>query len=287
MSVVGDTGTRSAPLRVQRPRRKGTVLIMVGVAITAGMVLLAAAASWLAPYDPALQLAGAPFSGPSANHLLGTDKYGRDVFSRVLHGGQLTLLFTALALLGVVTAGTVLGAAAAVARPAIDRLATNIFDLLVAFPSVIVALAFAGIYGPSLGIILGGVMLVLWAPFARLSRSLVRQALASRSAQTALALGSGRVTLLRREVWPRLRGPMLVLAAVEAGQLITIVAGLSFLGLGAQPPSPEWGAMLQEGRAALWAAPHLVLGPGVAVLVTVLGLTCLGEGLRDRLEVAS
>lgn len=266
---------------------KGTALITVGSVITIGMFLLAVGASWLAPYDPAAQLAGTPLTAPSVQHLLGTDKYGRDVFSRVLYGGQLTLLFTALALLGVVTAGTVLGALAAVAPPSIDRLATNIIDLLVAFPAVIVALAFAGIYGPSLGVALGGIMLVLWAPFARLSRSLVRQALASPSAQTALALGSGRGTLLRREVWPRLRGPVLVLAAVEAGQLITIVAGLSFLGLGAQPPSSEWGAMLQEGRAALWAAPHLVSGPGIAVLVTVLGLTCLGEGLRDRLEVAA
>lgn len=267
--------------------RKGSALVWVGAAVTAGMILLSAVGSWVAPYDPALQLAGEPLAGPSAQHLLGTDRYGRDVFSRVLHGGHLTLLFTALALLGVVAAGTVLGALAAVAKPAVDRLATNIFDLLVAFPAVIVALAFAGIYGPSLGVALGGIMMVMWAPFARLARSLVRQALASRSAQTARALGAGSGVLILREVWPRLRGPMLVLAAVEAGQLITVVAGLSFLGLGAQPPSPEWGAMLQEGRAALWAAPHLVLGPGVAVLVTVLGLTCLGEGLRDRLEAAS
>lgn len=265
---------------------KGTVLYMTGAVITGGMVVLACAAPWIAPYDPALQLVGKPLSAPSAEHLLGTDKFGRDVLSRVLHGGRLTLLFTALALLGIVAAGTVLGALAAAAGRSVDRLATNIIDLLVAFPAVIVALAFAGIYGPSLGVVLTGVMLVMWAPFARLSRSLVRQALASRSAQTALALGANRGLLLRREAWPRLRGPILVLAAVEAGQLITVVAGLSFLGLGAQPPSPEWGAMLQEGRAALWSAPHLVLGPGFAVLVTVLGLTCLGEGLRDRLEVA-
>ena len=132
--------------------RKGSALVWVGAALTAGMILLSAVGSWVAPYDPALQLAGEPLAGPSAQHLLGTDRYGRDVFSRVLHGGHLTLLFTALALLGVVAAGTVLGALAAVAKPAVDRLATNIFDLLVAFPAVIVALAFAGIYCPSLGV---------------------------------------------------------------------------------------------------------------------------------------
>jgi peptide/nickel transport system permease protein len=112
----------------------------------------------------------------------------------------------------------------------------------------------------------------------------VLSALAEPSAVTARALGAGRWRLLRREVWPRLRGPVLVLAAVEAAQLITVVAGLSFLGLGAQPPSAEWGVMLQDGRATLFSAPHVVVAPGIAVLVTVLGLTCVGEGLRDVLD---
>lgn len=264
----------------------GRGLLVAGAVLVGLMVLLALTAPLISRYDPAAQGVGPPLSGPSAAHWLGTDRFGRDLATRVLHGGRTTLLATGAALALVVTVGTLVGAVAASLGSIVDRFARHVFDLLVAFPVMVVALALVGLWGPSLHTALAGVLVVLWAPFARLSRSLVRTALAEPSAVTARALGSGRWRLLRREVWPRLRGPALVLAAVEAAQLIGVVAGLSFLGLGAQPPSAEWGAMLQEGRAALWSAPHLVLAPGVAVLVTVLGLTCLAEGLRDVLDRA-
>jgi peptide/nickel transport system permease protein len=277
----------SVPEPVRPARRRpatGSGLCAVGAVLLTVLVLLAVAAPLVSPYDPAAQLVGPVLAPPSAEHWFGTDRFGRDLASRVLHGGRTTLLATAGALVLVVCVGTVLGAVAAVLGPAVDRAARHVFDLLVAFPVVVVALAFVGLRDPSLPTVLAGVVAVLWAPFARLSRALVRAALAEPSAVTARALGAGPVRLLRREVWPRLRGPVLVLAAVEAAQLVSVVAGLSFLGLGAQPPSAEWGAMLQEGRPVLWSAPHAVVAPGVAVLLTSLGLTCLGEGLRDVLD---
>lgn len=267
-------------------RGNGYGLFVAGVVLVGLMVALAVAAPLVSRYDPAAQGVGPALAGPSVEHWLGTDRFGRDLAARVLHGGRTTLLATAAALALVVSVGTLVGAAVAVLGSIVDRLARQLFDLLVAFPVMVVALALVGLWGPSLGTALAGVLIVLWAPFARLSRSLVRTALAEPSAVAARALGAGRWRLLRYEVWPRLRGPVLVLAAVEAAQLIGVVAGLSFLGLGAQPPSAEWGAMLQEGRAALWSAPHLVLAPGIAVLVTVLGLTCVAEGLRDLLDRA-
>jgi ABC-type dipeptide/oligopeptide/nickel transport system permease subunit len=272
--------------RLRAPAQWGTAhgLLALGAVLLAAMVLLAVAAPLISRYDPAAQGVGPALAGPSPEHWLGTDRFGRDLAARVLHGGRTTLLATATALALVVTVGTLLGALAASAGTVVDRAARHVFDLLVAFPVMVVALAFVGLWGPSLTTALAGVLIVLWAPFARLSRSLVRAALAEPSAATARALGAGRWRLLRYEVWPRLRGPVLVLAAVEAAQLIGVVAGLSFLGLGAQPPAAEWGAMLQEGRAALWSAPHLVLAPGIAVLLTVLALTCVGEGLRDVLD---
>jgi peptide/nickel transport system permease protein len=271
----------------RRPRwGTGYGLVAVGVVLLAVMVLLAVAAPLICRYDPAAQGVGPALAGPTAEHWLGTDRFGRDLAARVLYGGRTTLLATAASLTLVVCVGTIVGALAASLGSLVDRAARHLFDLLVAFPVVVVALAFVGLWGPSLVTVLAGVLLVLWAPFARLSRALVRAALAEPSAVTARALGAGRLRLLRLEVWPRLRGPVLVLAAVEAAQLIGAVAGLSFLGLGAQPPRAEWGAMLQEGRAALWSAPHVVLAPGVAVLLTVLGLTCVGEGLRDVLDRA-
>jgi ABC-type dipeptide/oligopeptide/nickel transport system permease subunit len=267
-------------------RGNGYGLFVAGVVLVGLMVALAVAAPLVSRYDPAAQGVGPALAGPSVEHWLGTDRFGRDLAARVLHGGRTTLLATAAALALVVSVGTLVGAVVAVLGSIVDRLARQLFDLLVAFPVMVVALALVGLWGPSLGTALAGVLIVLWAPFARLARSLVRTALAEPSAVAARALGAGRWRLLRYEVWPRLRGPVLVLAAVEAAQLIGVVAGLSFLGLGAQPPSAEWGAMLQEGRAALWSAPHLVLAPGIAVLVTVLGLTCVAEGLRDLLDRA-
>lgn len=264
-------------------RGRGRGLLAAGVGLLAVVVTLSVCATWIAPFDPARQLAGAPLEPPSLRHWFGTDRFGRDVASRVFHGGRETLVLTTATLVAVMSLGTLAGAVAAVSGRWVDRAARQLFDLLTAFPTVVVALAFVGMRGASLTAVLTAVLAVMWAPFARLSRSLVRAALAQPSAQTARALGHGPVRLLRWEVWPRIRGPVMVLAAVEAGQLITVVAGLSFLGLGAQPPSAEWGAMLQDGRPALWTAPHLVLAPGIAVLVTVLGLTCLGEGLRDRI----
>ena len=151
-------------------------LVVVGAALVGLMVLTAVAAPLLARYDPAAQGVGPAFAGPSAEHWLGTDRFGRDVASRVLHGGRTTLVATAAALVLVVTVGVGLGAVVAVLGSTVDRAARYLFDLLAAFPVMVVALAMVGLWGPSLGAALAGVLVVLWAPFARLSRSLVRTA---------------------------------------------------------------------------------------------------------------
>lgn len=293
-----DTGTRTRAgtgagprtgLRNRMARRGTGACPSKGLAVFGGALLVVVlggtlGADLLTGFDPTAQQVGPRLAGPSAEHWMGTDRFGRDVASRVLHGGRQTLVVTGITLLIVVTVGTALGAAVAVAGPRLDRAVRTLIDLLIAFPVVIVVFAFVGLYGPSLTTVLGGALLVLWAPFARLSRALVRTALAEPSTVTARALGASAPRLLRTEVWPRLRGPVLVLTAVEAAQFISVVAGLSFLGFGAQPPTAEWGAMLHDGRGAIATAPHLILAPGIAVLVTVLGLTCLGEGLRDLLD---
>lgn len=265
-------------------RPAGRRLLAVGGVLLAAVVLATLAAPWLAPFDPAAQGVGPRTAPPDSAHWLGTDRFGRDTASRVLHGGQNTLLQTGATMLAVIAIGAVVGTAVGLAGPRLDDLGRRVIDGVVAFPAVIVILAFVGLRGPSLAAVLGGALLVWWAPFARLTRSLVRSALAEPSAVTARALGAGRGHLLRTEVAPRLAGPLAVLTAVEAGQLIATVAGLSFLGMGAQPPAAEWGAMLAEARGAALSSPHLVLGPGLAVLVTVFALTCVGEGLRDVLD---
>jgi peptide/nickel transport system permease protein len=273
----------------RRPRAaagRGRGLLAVGVVLLAAVVLAALAAPWLAPFDPAAQQVGPRLAGPGGAHWLGTDRFGRDTASRVLHGGRPTLLLTGATMLAVIAVGAAVGVLVGMAGPRLDDLGRRVVDGVVAFPAVIVILAFVGLRGPSLPAVLGGALLVWWAPFARLTRSLVRSALAEPSAVAARALGATRGRLLRTEVVPRLAGPLAVLAAVETGQLIATVAGLSFLGMGAQPPAPEWGAMLADARGSALAHPHLVLGPGLAVLITVFALTCIGEGLRDLLDRA-
>lgn len=265
--------------------RPGRGTAIAGAVLLSAMLLVALLAPLIAPYDPAAQRVGPVLSGPTAGHWFGTDKFGRDVFSRVVWGARETLLSCAIAVTCIAAFGMTIGAAIAGLGRRLDGAARAVLDLLIAFPAIVVALAFVGLHGRSLTTALIGVGIVMWAPFARLSRAVVRSALAEPSAVAARALGSDQWRLLRFEAWPRVRGPLAVLAAVEAAQLISVIAGLSFLGLGAQPPSPEWGGMLQEARESLWAAPHLLIAPGVAVLLTVLGLVLLAEGIRDLLDI--
>lgn len=264
--------------------RNGRGLLVAGTVLLAVIVLVTLAAPLLAPFDPAAQRVGPRLADPGGGHWLGTDRLGRDYASRVLHGGRQTLLLTGATMVAILAVGVLVGALVGVAGPRLDDIGRRVIDTVVAFPAVVVILAFVGLHGPSLTSVLGAAVLVWWAPFARLTRSLVRTALAEPSAVTARALGASPWHLLRTEVSPRLVGPIGVLTAVEAGQLVATVAGLSFLGFGAQPPTPEWGAMLSDARGAALSDPHLVLGPGIAVLLTVLSLTCVGEGLRDVLD---
>lgn len=264
--------------------RNGRGLLVAGTVLLAVIVLVTLIAPVLAAFDPAAQRAGPRLADPGGVHWLGTDRLGRDYASRVLHGGRQTLLLTGATMLAILAIGVLVGALVGVAGPRLDDLGRRVIDTVVAFPAVVVILAFVGLHGPSLASVLGGAVVVWWAPFARLTRSLVRTALAEPSAVTARALGASARHLLRTEVSPRLVGPLGVLTAVEAGQLVATVAGLSFLGFGAQPPTAEWGAMLSDARGAALSDPHLVLGPGFAVLLTVLALTCVGEGLRDVLD---
>jgi ABC-type dipeptide/oligopeptide/nickel transport system permease subunit len=279
------------PVRPRRLRAAvvggGRGLLTTGLVLLTAVVLATLAAPWLAPFDPLAQGVGPRLAGPSYEHWLGTDRFGRDTASRVLHGGRNTLLQTGATMLAVIAIGAAVGVAVGLAGPRLDDLGRRVIDGVVAFPAVVVILAFVGLRGPSLAAVLGGALLVWWAPFARLTRSLVRSALAEPSAVAARALGASSAHLLRTEVRPRLVGPLAVLTAVGAGQLIATVAGLSFLGMGAQPPAAEWGAMLADARGAALTNPHLVLGPGLAVLLTVFALTCLGEGLRDVLDRAT
>ena len=265
--------------------RRASCTLGFGVALLALLAGSVFAASWLSPDDPLAMNVGARLQQPGMEHWLGTDRFGRDILTRTLHGGQTTLISCGLALLSAVLIGMLLGALAGMFHGSVfDVVLMRIIDVLLAFPFMVFAMVIAALFGTSLFHLLLAVVVVWWVSFARLTRSLVFQAKNSTAVDAARVLGTSNTVILFRELLPQALGPVLVLAAFELGNLILAIAALSFLGLGSQPPSPEWGSMLADGRAHFMTAPHVLLGPALWIILTVLAFNCIGEGLRDRID---
>ncbi|GIQ67829.1 ABC transporter permease [Xylanibacillus composti] len=263
----------------------------VSVSLVSGLVLLGllavliGGADWLSPYDPVQQHAAERLEKPSFQHPLGTDRFGRDILARTLHGGRTTVLTTVAALSAALAIGLAAGLAAGMFQGSwLDRLLLRVMDVLLAFPFMVLAMVVAALFGTSLFHLLLAVISVSWVSFARLTRSVVLQAMHETSFAAAKVLGAANGTLMLRELLPKALSPVLILATFELGSLMLSIAALSFLGLGAQPPAPEWGSMLADGRDHFMQAPHILLGPGLFIMLTVLAFNLIGEGLRDRLD---
>lgn len=264
--------------------RTDTALTRIGMAIVLGLLLCACwPQAWL-PHDPLAQDLLRRLEPPSRDFWLGTDMLGRCVFSRVVAGASLSL-GAALAAAGAICAiAGAWGLAAALGGRWADALLMRAADVLLGFPTLVLALALIGVVGASLPAVLAA-LVVAWAPgLARVVRALAGQALAREYVLASKMAGLGLATVVYRHVLPQLLQPLLVLASLEAAGVLLALSALSFLGLGAQPPAPEWGAMLNEARPFIETAPHLLLGPGLAVLLATLGLNLLGEGLRARFD---
>lgn len=267
-------------------RRRGPInwLVACGGAILAVVLALAVAAPALSPYNPAEQRPAERLQAPTRAHPMGTDRLGRDIYSRVLYGGRTSLSASTIALAVTLTIGVALGLVAGYAGGWLDAAIMRLVDVLMAFPSFILALIVAGLYGPGLLKIVLAATAVWWVGYARVTRSLVLQAKQEGYVVAARAAGAPPLTIAAREVLPQIMGPIVVLAMINLGRLILTLSGLSFLGMGAQPPTAEWGLMLSEGKAYFLEFQHLMVFPGLMIFVTVLGLTLLGEGLRDVLD---
>ena len=248
------------------------------------IVLVAVLAPWIAPYDPLEASLRESLKPPSDAHWLGTDKLGRDLLSRILYGSRISLVM-ALSMVTVVCAvGTLLGAVAGYVGGKTDSLIMRISDITIAFPSMILAIAVVGMMGPNLFNTVVALSVVSWTKYARLSRSLTLKIIKSDYIAAAVVTGSRRFYIMRRYVLPNVLPTMIVTAAMDIGTTMLELAGLSFLGFGAQPPTPEWGVMLNEGRIYLQTAPWLMIYPGLAILVVVSAFNLLGDGLRDILD---
>ena len=254
-----------------------------GACVVGLAVLAAVIGPWLVPYDPSAQELALRLEGPSRLHWLGLDELGRDILARVMSGARISL-FVGLVVVSVsASIGTVMGAFAGYYGGIIDEAISRVIDILLAFPGLLLAIALVAVLGPSLTNVVLALSLIGWVGYARVVRAQVLQAREFEYVAAARAIGAATPRILIRHVLPAALPALTVQATLGMGGAILSEAALSFLGLGVQPPTPSWGAMLNYGRVHVLDAPHLTVFPGLAIALVVLGLNLLGDSLRDRL----
>lgn len=266
---------------VRLKRNRGAV---VGGIIVSLFLLSALLAPWIAPYDPLRSDMVSAFTSPSRDNWLGTDFLGRDIFSRIVFGARISLLIGVVAV-GIATIGGVsIGMVAGWYGGKWDYVLMRFMDLLLSFPGILLALVIVSILGPSLFNTMIAVGVSSVPRYARLVRGSVLATKENDYVDAARALGASGLRLMAWHIFPNILAPLLVMATLSVAGAILWAAALSFLGLGAQPPTPEWGAMLGAGRHYLSRAPWISTFPGIAIMITILGINLLGDGLRDALD---
>ncbi|WP_310385697.1 nickel transporter permease [Roseateles sp.] len=260
-------------------------LALLGLAIVLGLVLVAALAPWLAPYAPNVgDLMTTRLLPPSADHWLGTDDQGRDILSRILHGSRITLFVVTLVALLAAPIGLLVGTVAGYFGGVVDAVLMRVTDIFLAFPRLILALAFVAALGPGIENAVLAIAITSWPAYARIARA---ETLTIRHADyiaAAQLLGASRWRIVWRHITPLCLPSVIVRVTLDMAGIILTAAGLGFLGLGAQPPSPEWGAMIAAGRQYVLDQWWVAAGPGLAIFIVSLGFNLLGDGLRDALD---
>ncbi len=277
MSDVGPWGETLERLR----HRRGA---LAGLVIVTGFVVMALMAPLLAPEDPFKSHFARSLEAPSREAPLGRDELGRDILSRIVHGARISLSIGVVAVGIGVLAGVPLGAISGYFGGRVDLLVQRVVDIMLAFPGILLALVTVSILGVGLYTAMVAIGLVSIPAYARLVRGSVLSLKEREFVSAARALGHGDAAILGRHILPNCLAPVLVQSTLQIGSAVLSAAALGFLGLGAQPPTPEWGTMLSKGRDFLRVAPHITAFPGVAIMLVVLGFNLLGDGLRDALD---
>jgi peptide/nickel transport system permease protein len=259
----------------------------IGVGVVTLLVLAAVLAPWMAPFNPAKLAAGKPLTRPGAAHFLGTDELGRDVFSRILFGTQLTLEIGAIAVGISLVLGLLLGLSAAHFGGWIEKILMRTTDVLFSFSETLIALAFVAVLGPSLTNAMVAVGVAAVPFYARTAYASALAETAKPYYEGAVAAGAGNSRLIFRHLLPNVMPTMIVVATLGLSNAILAAAALGFLGLGAQPPQPEWGYMLSAGRDFMNRAPWLMLYPGLAIAITVFAFNLLGDAMREAIDPRS
>jgi ABC-type dipeptide/oligopeptide/nickel transport system permease subunit len=279
------------PEAVARRRRRDAprinLFLWLGATLLACFVVLALLGERIAPYDPNAQDLFAMLEAPTPTHLLGTDNVGRDILSRIIVGTRFTLSIALASVFLAGIGGLTLGALAGYFGGLTDRIVTGIIDLLLTIPSIVLAIAIATVAGASATGLTIAITATFIPPLARLVRSRVIELTQEDFVSAAITIGMGHARVLMRHILPNAATVIIIELSLNAGQAVLIGSALGFLGLGVQPPSPEWGTMLGMSREYFTVAPHLVVAPGIAISLLVLAFNAFGDGLRDVFDPAS
>lgn len=255
----------------------------LGALIIIAVGVVAISADWVAPYHPAAQITRR-LTPPDGQHLLGADEFGRDVLSRIIHGSRISFYVAVVAVGIAVVAGGTTGLMAGYHGGTVDHVLMRLVDVTFAIPSVLLAIAIAGIMGPSLRNAVIAIGIVYAPVFARVARGSVLGVMGEEYVDAARTMGAQHLRIIVRHVLPNVTAPLIVQTTLALSTAILMEAALSFLGLGTQPPDPSWGTMLGTGRRFIEQAPWVAVYPGLAIMVVVLGFNLLGDGLRDALD---
>ncbi len=256
----------------------------LGLGVLLLLLVVAAAGPALAPFSPYAQEITNKLQPPNPANWLGTDEFGRDILSRVIVGSRFSLSVGLISVVVGLAGGLILGGPAGFYRGTLDQLTMMVCDILLAFPGILLALAIVAVLGPGLPNAMMAVGLSSIPIFARLIRAQFLSLCESVLVESARAAGASNARIILRHLLPNSLGPVIVQAILRTGSAILTAATLSFLGLGAQPPEPEWGAMLSAARTYVLVAPHLAISPGVAITVAVIAINLVGDTLRDLLD---
>ena len=276
---------RQVTVRVQKVKRNRIRMkLFLFAALAATLLLITIFAKYICPYDPYAQDLSQAMQPPGATHPMGTDTYGRDMLSRVLIGAQ-TSISSTFALVAIITVfGTIVGIFCGYYGGVVDSVMMRISDICLAFPGLVFAMAVAAILNGGVQNAVIALALISWPKYSRIARS---QTLSMKSLpymQAAQLAGDSALQMILRHVLPNIVGPILVTSMLDIGTMMMEIAGLSFLGLGAQPPVAEWGSMMSSGRSMLQTYPWVILAPGAAILFAVVAFNLLGDAVRDRLD---
>ncbi|MBA7611688.1 Glutathione transport system permease protein GsiD [subsurface metagenome] len=265
-------------------RLRKNKLAMLGLGIVIVLILIAIFASFIAPYNPIERLKEESSLSPSRIHLFGTDLLGRDIFSRVIYGSRISIVVGVVAVGISVVIGLFLGALSGYFGNIPDAFIMRIADIFFAFPYILGAIAIMTVLGPGIVNIFIAIGILGWASFARILRGSILSIKNKEYIEAAKALGASNYRIITKHIFPNAFAPIIVYATMNIGTAIIVEAALSFLGLGVQPPTPAWGKMLSESLNYIDIAPWMMLFPGLAIVITVLGFVLLGDGLRDAFD---